>query len=85
MENAICFYNIYNYVIYFQPLTVLELIYEKIKAAGVNPSDLEEPLNVLFEKASSLKTEPIVLSTDSSIPKQDLEELQIVDLDDDQE
>lgn len=60
-------------------------IYEKIKAAGVNPSDLEEPLNVLFEKASSLKTEPIVLSTDSSIPKQDLEELQIVDLDDDQE
>lgn len=60
-------------------------LYEKIKAAGIEPGDLQESLNTLYTSAKSLKSEPIVLGEASSIPAQGFEELQVLDLDDDQE
>lgn len=61
-------------------------IYEKIKASGINPEDLAEPLDTLYKNTMSLETKPIVLQTNSaSILPPAGAEFEIVDLDDEPE
>ena len=57
-------------------------LHEKIKSSGINPEDLQRPLEILYANTRSLETEPIVLRNDISIPLPEVEEFETVDSDD---
>ena len=60
-------------------------INEKLKASGIDPEALKNPLEILLDSTTALKTEPISLGDHSSIPVSVDEVPEIIDLDDDQE
>lgn len=60
-------------------------LYQKIKASGINPDDLKNPLEILNKNAVSMQSTPIILQSDFSIPPQEDAAFEITDLDDDQE
>jgi len=59
-------------------------VYNKIKACGIDPKDLQEPLSTLNKCTQSLDTSPIILGDDASILSPEAEESKVHDLDDGQ-
>ncbi len=59
-------------------------VYNKIKSFGIDPKDLQDPLNALNKYTQSLDTCPIILGDDSSILSPEDEAPLVHDLEDDQ-
>lgn len=59
-------------------------VYEKLKSSGIELEDLQQPLTTLYKYTQSLKTEPIILGDNFSIPPKEDEVLETSDSDDEQ-
>lgn len=55
-----------------------------VKSYGIDPKDLQDPLNTLNKYTQSLETQPIILGDDSSILSPEDEAPLVHDLEDDQ-
>lgn len=59
-------------------------VYEKLKASGIDPEKLQQPLSTLNTYTQSLHAEPITLGDASSILPTEGEEQAILDLENEQ-
>ncbi|MFG6334824.1 MAG: hypothetical protein K1W20_05035 [Lachnospiraceae bacterium] len=59
-------------------------VYEKLKASGIDPEKLQQPLSTLNKYTQSLQAEPITLGDASSIPPMEGAEQVILDIENEQ-